>query len=87
MPTVIVQVDDLMQTNYSYELVEPVGKNYHAEFCPELTPQQMLELGVFGGKYMTDCKNEFPAEWFEKGGRVPDSPPCLGGSKNPDPDQ
>ena len=65
MPTVMVQVSDLMQTNYSYELIEPVGKHYHPEFCPELTPKEMLELGVFGGKYMTDCQNEFPAEWFK----------------------
>jgi len=65
MTDVIVQVDDLMQTNYRYERVEPVGKHYHPEFRPELTPKQMLELGVFGGKYMTDCTNEFPADWFE----------------------
>ena len=65
MPAVFVQVDDLMQTNYRYELVEPAGTHYHPEFRPELTPQQMLELGVFGGKYLTDCTNEFPAEWFE----------------------
>ena len=65
MPTVIVQVNDLMQSNYSYELIEPVGKNYHPDFCPELTPEEMLELGVFGGKYMTDCRNEFPVEWFK----------------------
>lgn len=64
--TVVVIVNDLMQKNYKYELVEPVGKNFDSEFKPELTPKQMLELGVFGGKYMTDCKKEFPKDWFEK---------------------
>ncbi len=53
-----------MQTNYSYTLFEPVGKNFHLDFKPDLTPKQMLELGVFGGKYMTDCKDEFPKDWF-----------------------
>ena len=64
MKTVIVS--DLMQKNYRYELIEPVGKNYDVEFKPELTPKEMLELGVFGGKYMTDCKREFPEDWFKK---------------------
>ena len=58
-------VNDKMQKG-SYYLTEPTGKNFHPEFKPELTPKQMLELGVFGGKYMTDCKKEFPDSWFKK---------------------
>lgn len=61
-----IVVNDLMQQGYSYQLVKPVGKEFDPEFKPELTPQEMLELGVFGGKYMTDCQDEFPKEWFEK---------------------
>lgn len=59
-----VVVNDRMQKNYFYRLTEPVGRNFHPEFKPELTPKEMLELGVFGGKYMTDCREEFPADWF-----------------------
>lgn len=59
-----ITVNDRMQRGYRYELVEPVGANFDPEFRPELTPQQMLALGVFGGKYLTDCRGEFPAEWF-----------------------
>lgn len=54
-----------MQKNYTYELFEPMGKNFHPDFKPELTPKQMLKLGVFGGKYMTDCTDEFPKDWYE----------------------
>jgi hypothetical protein len=61
-----VVVNDLMQTNYVYCLTEPVGENFHPEFRPDLTPKEMLELGVFGGKYLTDCREEFPSDWFEK---------------------
>ena len=59
-----VFVNDKMQTDYVYFLNENIGENFHKEFKPELTPKQMLDLGVFGGKYMNDCKNEFPEEWF-----------------------
>ena len=56
-----VTVNDKMQKSFRYMLTEPIGKNFDLEFKPELTPKQMLSLGVFGGKYMTDCRKEFPA--------------------------
>ncbi len=57
-------VFDKMQQNYSYETTEPEGQNFSPLFHPELTPKEMLHLGVFEGKYLTDCQNEFPQEWF-----------------------
>ncbi|MGJ8670529.1 MAG: hypothetical protein ACSHXK_13640 [Oceanococcus sp.] len=60
----LVIVNDRMQADFKYLRSEPVGSHFHADFAPELTPHQMLELGVFGGKYMTDCIEEFPIEWF-----------------------
>ncbi len=62
---IVVRVDDLMQKNCQYSLTESEGKNFDARFKPQLTPKAMLTLGVFGGKYMTDCNNEFPSDWFE----------------------
>ena len=60
-----VVVDDLMQTGCVYTLTEPVGRNFDSAFCPELAPKALLQLGVFGGKYMTDCTAEFPSDWFD----------------------
>jgi hypothetical protein len=60
-----VVVRDRMQKGYRYELAAPAGRNFHPEFAPDLTPKEMLRLGVFGGKYMTDCRKEFPASWFK----------------------
>jgi len=59
-----IVVNDEMQKGYSYELVAPMGKKFDPNFKPDLTPKQMLKLGVFGGIYMRDCVNEFPKDWF-----------------------
>lgn len=68
----LVKVSDKMQRNYSYSLTEPMGKNFNPEFKPDLTPKEMLELGVFGGVYMRDCKEEFPKSWFKKAKFAPE---------------
>jgi hypothetical protein len=59
-----IRVNDRMQKGYSYVLAAPTGRSFDREFRPELTPAQMLRLGVFSGKYMTDCRDEFPRSWF-----------------------
>ncbi len=64
-PGTSIVVNDTMQTNYVYELSEPVGKNYAEDFQPALTPSEMLCNGVFEGKYLNDCHNELPKEWYE----------------------
>ncbi len=62
----VVVVNDSMQRGYRYELVAPLGRGFDPEFAPQLTPKEMLQLGVFGGKYLTDCRKEFPASWFAR---------------------
>ncbi|MDQ3158972.1 MAG: hypothetical protein M3P98_02445 [bacterium] len=53
------------KSNYTYKSSAPPGKNFDSKFKPELTPKQMLKLGVFGGSYLNDCQDEFPADWFD----------------------
>lgn len=60
----IVLVNEEYQKGYQYSLVEPVGKNFHSGFKPDLTPKEMLRLGIFGGNYFKEVPNEFPANWF-----------------------
>ncbi|HVZ53450.1 MAG TPA: hypothetical protein VG986_15905 [Pseudolabrys sp.] len=72
-----VTVNDKMQKGYRYELSEPAGRNFDPEFTPELTPKEMLALGVFCGKYMTDCRKEFPAIWFARAKLSPSGRDCA----------
>lgn len=72
MRRAVIVVHDKMQASYRYELVEPEGQNFDAEFRPQLTPPELLRLGVFGGKYMTDCRDEFPSAWFVDAKLSPD---------------
>lgn len=67
-----IQYSDGYQVDYRYELTEPVGKNFAEGFNPELTPRQMLEIGVFGGKYFSDKPSDLPKDWFERAKLSPD---------------
>lgn len=62
----IVTVSDRFQKKYRYTRVVPMGARFDPRFTPDLTPEKMLELGVFGGLYMTDKPKEFPRAWFVK---------------------
>jgi hypothetical protein len=55
---------------YEYRLTVPYGdvtnggNSYYNTFKPAYSPRQMLQLGVFGGCIINDCRGEFPHEWF-----------------------
>jgi len=70
-----IKVNDRMQKGYSYVLSENPGENFDSRFKPELTPGEMLGLGVFGGRYLRDCRREFPAEWFRDAKLYPEGLP------------
>jgi hypothetical protein len=53
-----------MDHGYTYRLDAPRGK-LPPDFRP-LPPAKILQMGVFEGKYMTDCRDEFPASWFTR---------------------
>jgi len=61
----VITVQDRMQTDYSYTLSAPTGQAFESGFEPHYSPQEMLALGVFEGKYINDCRDEFPAQWYE----------------------
>ena len=75
-----ISVSDKMQKGYSYTLDRKEGDLTDLKeaygFEPELTPIEMLSLGVFEGKYLNDCHKEYPEKWFSnaKTVEVGDSP-------------
>ena len=42
-----VEVNDKMQKGYVYFRTKPMGRAFRLGFTPELTPKQILELGVW----------------------------------------
>jgi hypothetical protein len=70
-----IHVCNRMQNKYSYTLTFKAGtklkhggynngKKISYDFNPKYTPGQMLQMGVFEGKYCNDQIFEFPKEWY-----------------------
>lgn len=68
----IVKVNNTMQKGYKYFLTEKAGKNFHPDFRPDLSPKEMLDLGIFGGLYFSDKPSEYPKNWFTHAKISPD---------------
>ena len=71
-----VSVNDQMQQNYSYLIIANLGENFSQDFQPFYTPQEMLKMGIFEGKYCNDCRLKFPESWFLKA-KISDKPDPL----------
>ncbi|MEI6478010.1 MAG: hypothetical protein WCO52_03420 [bacterium] len=59
-----VTTSDPLQPGYTYQLSLPPGKGFDPDFTPDLSPPEMLALGVFDGNYFDGFTEEFPPEWF-----------------------
>ena len=51
-----VTVNDRMQNAYEYLISERTGSNFGYEFEPHFSPEEMLTMGIFEGKYCNDCQ-------------------------------
>ncbi|MGI8526973.1 MAG: hypothetical protein ACR2K5_12500 [Pseudolabrys sp.] len=71
-----VTVHDRMQKNYRYTRTAGIGRSFNPDFKPQLTPKQMLALGIFCGKYLNDCRQEFPKSWFTRANLAPNKRDC-----------
>ena len=60
-----IEINEDYQHGYTYSLSEPSGQHFDPDFTPDLTPAQMLQLGIFGGNYFKSIPREFPREWFK----------------------
>lgn len=73
VPGVWVEVHDTMQSDYRYLLEARAGRDFAPDFNPHFTPREMLAHGVFEGKYLNDCRAEFPARWY-RGAKLSEEP-------------
>lgn len=66
MKPVLVKYSNAMAEGSYYRIMPAGDMSDHPDFKPYFTPAQMLAMGVFEGKYLNSCTDEYPREWFEK---------------------
>ncbi len=62
--TIVVAYNKMDRGEYSYKLDKSIGEIDNPDFDPVFSPAELLQFGVFEGKYINDCVLEFPREWF-----------------------
>lgn len=72
-----VIVCDRIQSDYVYELEAPRGNDFADDFQPFFSPKEMLHMGVFEGRYLNDCVDEFPTDWFDTAKICSSADPAL----------
>lgn len=72
-----IQVEDRLQSGYRYILSAPMGAEFDPAFQPFYSPQTLLEMGVFEGRYLNDCTAEFPESWYQNAKISPNPDPKL----------
>lgn len=70
----LVIVNDSFQTNYRYHRTHAPGDFSPDYFSPDYTPNQMLQMGVFEGKYLNDCQDEFQDTDLFHNAKLSDTP-------------
>ena len=64
MKPVLVKYRNAMASGEYYRTMPAGDMSDFPEFQPFYTPKQMLEMGVFEGKYLNSCTDEYPSDWF-----------------------
>ena len=68
-----VIVNDKMQKRLSLRAQRADRPRFRSRVQARADAEADARLGVFGGKYMTDCRKEFPADWFARAKLAPNS--------------
>ena len=73
MQNTTVHFQNAMSSGSYERSCSPGDLSDHPEFRPHLSPREMLIAGVFEGRYLNSCRDEYPEEWFI-GARLSDVP-------------